>query len=353
MSSLDPTSPPARPAGPDPCPPGPPPSAKVRDGHGRRNAIVYIRQSTPQQVINNRESTSLQYGLEERAALLGWPRARIQVVDEDQGKSGRSAADRPGFQYLLAEVALGRVGMVLGLEMSRLARSNRDWHQLLEACAVFGTLLADQDGVYDPTDYNDRLLLGLKGAMSEAESHLLRSRMHDGLLNKARKGAVYNLAPIGYVKGPTGAFALDPDEQAQAVVRLVFEQFQRQGTGCGLLPHPVRPGIRIPVRPHAGPERGRLQWHRPNRVTLQSLLHHPVYAGFYRWGHRSVDSRKRVPGSRGPVARCVSPRTAWCCCRTTARPTSAPSSSGPTRSGYSRTGPAPIAWARRGTARRC
>jgi hypothetical protein len=163
-------------------------------------------------------------------------------------------------------------------------------------CALFQTLLADQDGVYDPTDSNDRLLLGLKGAMSEAELHLLRNRRHDGLLNKARKGEVYNHPPIGYVKGPTGAFVLDPDEQVQGVVRLVFEQFERQGTVCGLLRYLVQHGIRIPVRPHTGPERGQLQWHRPNRVTLQSLLHHPTYAGFYRWGHRSVDPRKKVPG---------------------------------------------------------
>ena len=164
MSSLDPTRPPA--VVPRPAPPGPPPSAKIRDTHLQRNALVYVRQSTAQQVVNNTESTDRQYGLEGRAALLGWPPARVRVVDDDQGKSGQSAADRPGFQYLLAEIALGHVGIVLGLEMSRLARSNKDWHQLLELCAIFRTLLADQDGVYDPTDYNDRLLLGLKSSIS-------------------------------------------------------------------------------------------------------------------------------------------------------------------------------------------
>src|SRR5947209_5826594 len=252
MSSLDPTRPSTRPAGPDTCPPGPAPSAKVRDGHVQRNAIVYIRQSTPQQVINNRESTSRQYSLEERATLLGWPPAHIRVVDDDQGKSGQQAADRPGFQYLLAEIALGHVGIVLGLEMSRLARSNRDWHQLLEVCAVFGTLLADTDGVYDPRDYNDRLLLGLKGAISEAELHLLRKRMHDGLLNKARRGEVYNHPPLGYVKSAEGGFALDPDEQAQAVVRLVFDQFDRLGAAHAVLCYLARNGIRLPVRPIHG-----------------------------------------------------------------------------------------------------
>jgi DNA invertase Pin-like site-specific DNA recombinase len=260
--------------------------------------VVYVRQSTPQQVLNHTESTERQYALARRAAQLGWLAEGVAIIDEDQGHSGASAQGRPGFQALLAQVALDQVGIVLGLEASRLARSNKDWHQLLEVCAIFQTLLADQDGVYDPTDYNDRLLLGLKGAMSEAELHLLRNRMHDGLLNKARKGEVYNHPPIGYVKGPAGAFVLDPDEQAQAVVRLVFEQFERQGTVCGLLRHLVQHGIRMLVRPHTGPERGQLQWHRPNRVTLQSLLHHPIYAGFYRWGHRSVDPRKKVPGRR-------------------------------------------------------
>jgi DNA invertase Pin-like site-specific DNA recombinase len=258
-----------------------------------------VRQSTPQQVINNTESTNLQYGLEGRAALLGWPPARVQVVDEDQGKSGRSAADRPGFQYLLAEIALGHVGIVLGLEMSRLARSNKDWHQLLEVCAVFDTLLADQDGVYDPRDYNDRLLLGLKGAISEAELHLLRKRMHDGLLNKARRGEVYNHPPIGYVRSAEGGFALDPDEQARAVVRLVFDQFDRLGTAHAVLRYLAGQGIRLPVRPFHGAGRGQLQWHRPNRTAVQGILEHPVYAGYYRWGCRAVDPRRKVAGRPG------------------------------------------------------
>jgi DNA invertase Pin-like site-specific DNA recombinase len=258
--------------------------------------VVYVRQSSPQQVLNNTESTERQYALDQRALQLGWPAESIAIIDEDQGHSGATAQGRPGFQALLAQVALDRVGIVLGLETSRLARSNKDWHQLLEVCAIFQTLLADQDGVYDPTDYNDRLLLGLKGALSEAELHLLRNRMHDGLLNKARKGEVYNHPPLGYVKGPTGAFVLDPDEQVQGVVRLIFEQFPRQGTVCGLLRYLVQHGILVPVRPIGGPQRGQLQWHRPNRVTLQSMLHHPIYAGFYRWGHRAVDGRKKVPG---------------------------------------------------------
>ena len=187
------------------------PSPKIRPWHLQRKAVVYIRQSTPQQVLDHRGSADRQYGLVHRAAALGWPQAGVEVVDEGQGRSGQTAEGRPGFQYLLAEVGLDHVGIIFGLEMSRLARSNKDWHQLLELFAIFRTLLADQDGLYDPTDYNDRLLLGLKGTMSEAELHVLRSRMYQGLLNKARRGEVFNHPPAGYVKLPTGAFALDPD----------------------------------------------------------------------------------------------------------------------------------------------
>jgi len=273
-------------------------SAKVKPDHLARKAIVYIRQSTAQQVLTNCESTARQYALDGRAVQLGWPAASVEIVDEDQGLSGRTAEGRAGFAYLLSEVALNHVGIILGLETSRLARSNKDWHQLLDLCAIFQTLLADQDGVYDPTQYNDRLLLGLKGTMSEAELHLLRNRMYEGLLHKARRGEVYNHPPIGYVKAADGRFALDPDEQVQGVVRLIFEQFERQRTVCGLLRYLVRQQILVPVRPHQRAERGQLQWRRPNRVTLQSLLHHPIYAGFYRFGHRAVDPRKKVPGRR-------------------------------------------------------
>jgi DNA invertase Pin-like site-specific DNA recombinase len=284
------------------------PPLKVKDWHRQRKAVVYIRQSTPQQVLENRESTDRQYSLVHRAALLGWPEDRVEIVDEDQGRSGQSAEGRLGFQYLLAEIGLDHVGLILGLEMSRLARSNKDWHQLLELCAIFRTLLADQDGLYDPTDYNDRLLLGLKGTMSEAELHILRSRMYQGLLNKARRGEVYNHPPAGYVKVPTGVFALDPDEQVQSVIHMIFEVFDRVGTIHGLLRHLVKHGIRMPIRPHAGPNRGQLEWHRPNRVTLQNLLRRPIYAGDYRWGHRAVDPRRRVAGRPG-TGRTVRPPT--------------------------------------------
>jgi len=271
-------------------------STKLERQHLERQAIVYVRQSSPQQVQENRESTARQYALVDRALALGWRREQIEVIDEDQGVSGRSVAGRLGFQRLLAEVGLDHVGLILGLEMSRLARSCKDWHQLLELCAVFQTLLGDQDGLYDPTDFNDRLLLGLKGTMSEAELHILKGRMYQGRMNKARRGELWVHAPIGYVKSPDGSFVFDPDEQAQSVVRLVFAEFLRLGTMYRLLHHLAQHDIRLPIRPLSGPNKGQLAWHRPNRATLLNMLHHPVYAGAYRYGHRPTDPRKRIAG---------------------------------------------------------
>jgi DNA invertase Pin-like site-specific DNA recombinase len=271
-------------------------SAKLKPWQLDRRAVVYVRQSTPQQVADHRESTARQYALADRAVELGWGRSQVLVIDEDLGRSGESAEGRPGFQRLLAEGALDHVGLILGLEMSRLARSCKDWHQLLELCARFRTLLADADGLYDPADYNDRLLLGLKGTMSEAELHILKERMYQGRLNKARRGELLSTPPIGYVRLPSGEWALDPDEQVQATVRLIFDQFDREATLHGLLRYLVHHGIRVPVRPHHGPNRGGLEWRRPNRVTLQNLLHHPSYAGAYRYGHRPIDPRRKRPG---------------------------------------------------------
>lgn len=276
-------------------------SEKIGDVHLQRAAIVYVRQSTQQQVLEHRESAARQYALADRAVALGWADAAVEVIDEDQGHSGSSAAGRSGFQRLLAEVSADRVGIILGLEMSRLARSCKDWHALLELCAIYQTLLADADGLYDPGDYNDRLLLGLKGTMSEAELHILKSRLQQGMWNKAERGELLNHPPIGYIRSLSardggGDYVIDPDEQVQAVVRLVFEQFTKRGSISGLLRWLVRHDVKLPVRPHFGANRGELEWRRPNRVTLLNLLHHPIYAGAYRWGHREVDPRKQVPG---------------------------------------------------------
>jgi DNA invertase Pin-like site-specific DNA recombinase len=208
---------------------------KVRAFHRERLAVVYVRQSTVQQVLDHQESTRLQYGLVSRAQALGWAADRILVIDEDLGKSGTSAEGRAGFQRLVSEVSLDHVGMIFGVEMSRLARSNKDWHQLLELCALFRTLIADLDGIYDPAHYNDRLLLGLKGTMSEAELHILKQRMHQGRLSKAQRGELQFALPIGYIWSPTGEIQFDPDEQVQQVVRLVFRTFDELGTLGGLV----------------------------------------------------------------------------------------------------------------------
>jgi DNA invertase Pin-like site-specific DNA recombinase len=261
-------------------------------------AIVYVRQSTVHQVAENRESTDRQYALVNRAIELGWPPERILVIDEDQGKSGASADNRFGFQRLLAEVSLDHVGLILGLEMSRLARSCKDWHQLLELCALFRTLLADQDGLYDPTDHNDRLLLGLTGIMSEAELHVLRGRMRQGLLNKVRRGEVFLDPPVGYVRSSNGGFDLEPDEQVGGVVRMVFDQFGRLGTIRKVLHHLLANGIRIGIRSHAGPDRGQLQWRLPTRDTITKMLQHPIYAGYYCYGRKQTDPRRKKPGRR-------------------------------------------------------
>jgi DNA invertase Pin-like site-specific DNA recombinase len=259
-------------------------------------AIVYVRQSTQHQVLEHRESTARQYALADRAIALGWPAAAVEVIDEDQGRSGSSAEGRSGFQRLLAAVSSDRVGIILGLEMSRLARSCKDWHALLELCAIYRTLLADADGLYDPSQYNDRLLLGLKGTMSEAELHILKSRLQQGMWNKAERGEVLNHPPIGYVRMPAGDFVIDPDEQVQSVVRIVFDQFTRRGSVNGLLRWLAHHDVKLPVRPHFGMNRGELEWRRANRVTLLGMLRHPIYAGAYRWGHRELDPRKKVPG---------------------------------------------------------
>jgi DNA invertase Pin-like site-specific DNA recombinase len=271
-------------------------SPKLRPWHLDRQAVVYVRQSTLQQVLDHKESTARQYALADRAVALGWPRERVTTIDDDLGKSGQSIEGRPGFQRLLAEVALDHVGLILGLEMSRLARSCKDWHQLLELCGRYRVLLADADGIYDPTEHSDRRLLGLHGVMNAAELHGLKQRMYQGKLNKARRGELLGTPPIGYLRVPTGEWAIDPDEQVQAVVRLIFDQFDREATRHGLLQDLVDHQVRIPVRLASGPSKGPLEWRRPNRVTLQNLLRHPSYAGAYRFGHRPTDPRKKQPG---------------------------------------------------------
>jgi DNA invertase Pin-like site-specific DNA recombinase len=283
---------------------------KISRHHQERLAIIYIRQSTPQQVERNQESTKLQYGLVDRACQFGWARETIVTIDDDLGRSGSTIEGRLGFQRLVAEVGLGHVGLVLGIEMSRLARSCRDWHQLLEICALFDTLIADVDGVYDPANYNDRLLLGLKGTMSEAELHIIKARMLAGRNAKARRGELGKPLPMGYLRRPSGEVALDPDEQAQGVIRLVFALFQRFRTVSGVLRYLVENDIKMPVRTAGGPAKGELEWRRPSRPSLGDLFGNPIYAGVYVYGVRSIDRRRHKPGRPGTGRRPPRPEDA-------------------------------------------
>src|SRR5580693_8564694 len=205
-------------------------ATKVRATHLARTAYLYVRQSTLRQVMENTESTQRQYALRQRAVALGWPVEAIVTIDSDQGQSGASAADREGFQHLVAEVGMGRAGIVLGLEVSRLARNNADWHRLLEICAMSATLICDEDGLYDPADFNDRLLLGLKGTMSEAELHFIRARLRGGQLSKARRGELRMGLPVGLVYDPAGNVVLDPDSGVQHAISHLFETFERTGS---------------------------------------------------------------------------------------------------------------------------
>lgn len=273
-----------------------PSESKVQDRHRDRLAVVYVRQSTMAQVTEHGESTRLQYGLAERAAGLGREPSRVLVIDEDLGHSASGAEERPGFQRLVSEVGLDHVGIVLGIEMSRLARSGREWHQLLELCALSGTLLGDMEAVYDPNAHNDRLLLGLKGTISEAELHLIRQRMWSGRIAKARRGELAIPLPAGFARRPSGEVILDPDEQVRTVVSLVFSLFDRIGTVGGVLAHLADNGIQIGFRLREGPDQGELQWRRPSRNVVQNMLRNPAYAGIYAYGRSSGDPRRRTPG---------------------------------------------------------
>jgi DNA invertase Pin-like site-specific DNA recombinase len=283
------------------------PNTQIHPHHRDRMVIVYVRQSTPQQTSRHPESTRLQYGLVHRAIALGWVQTQVHVIDDDLGKSGSSAQGRAGFQRLVSEVTLGHVGLVLGIEMSRLARSCRDWYQLLEVCGLFATLIGDEDGVYDPADYNDRLLLGLKGTMSEAELHLLKQRMLAGKRAKAERGELGMLLPRGYMRHASGAIIKDPDEQVQTTIALLFEQFERLGTLNGVLQYLVQHHILLPQRLRSGLCKGDLEWRRPNRGTLANLFHNPLYAGAYAYGRHPLDPKRRQPGYPGRGKRVAAP----------------------------------------------
>src|SRR4029077_12536989 len=233
---------------------------KVNAGHLKRNAYLYVRQSTLRQVFVNTESTKRQYGLRQHAVALGWPVERVIVIDSDLGQSGASAVDREGFQKLVTEVSLEKAGIVLGLEVSRLARNSTDWHRLLEICALADTLILDEDGIYDPTHFNDRLLLGLKGTMSEAELHVIRARLQGGLLNKAKRGELQCSLPVGFIYDAMKQPILDVDKQVQQSLRHFFETFHRIGSALGTVKAFRKQGLLFPRRPRHGVHKGDLHW---------------------------------------------------------------------------------------------
>jgi DNA invertase Pin-like site-specific DNA recombinase len=272
-------------------------SQKVTARHLTRNAYLYVRQSTLHQVVTNTESTARQYDLRSRAVALGWPQEQIVVIDSDLGQSGASAADREGFQRLVTEVGLGRAGVVMGLEVSRLARNNADWHRLLEISALADTLILDEDGLYDPAHFNDRLVLGLKGAMSEAELHVLKARLRGGILNKARRGELACGIPIGFVYGPNGKVVLDPDRQIQESVRVFFETFRRTGSALATVKAYRAQGLTFPRRIHTGPHRGEILWEPMVYTRAVWLLHNPRYAGAFFFG-RTRSRRGKALGGR-------------------------------------------------------
>jgi len=241
------------------------PDQKVTSTHLKRQAYCYIRQSTLKQVFENTESTKRQYALRERALSLGWPVAQIVTIDSDLGETAASVADRKGFQRLMTEVSLGHAGLVMGLEVSRLARNNADWARLLEICAITDTLILDEEGVYDPTDFNDRLLLNMKGTFSEVELHVLRSRLRGGALNKARRGEFKTRLPTGFVYDHNDKIILDPDKQVQQSFRLFFDIFQRTGAAFATVKAFARDDVKFPCRIHLGPNKGELKWQRLTR----------------------------------------------------------------------------------------
>jgi len=269
---------------------------KIQGWHRDRLAAVYVRQSSRQQVADHGEPARLQYGLTGRAPALGWPASRVMVIDEDLGRSAANAAERPGFARLVAELTMGHVGLVLGLEMSRLARAGRDWHQLIELCSLAGALLADADGVYDPNEYNDRLLLGLKGTMSQVELHLIKQRMASGRLAKAGRGELAVPLPAGLMRRPSGEVALDSDEQVQAVIRLVFGLFEQLGTVHAVLRFLVGHQVQIGMRERSGPGKGEVVWRAPHQQGLVNMLRNPAYAGIYAYGRSRTDRSRRLPG---------------------------------------------------------
>ena len=279
---------------------------KVTASHLARTAFLYVRQSTVRQVLTNTESTVRQYALRQRAVALGWSTDQIVTIDCDQGHSGASATDREGFQQLVAEVGMGRAGIVLGLEVSRLARNNADWHRLLEICGLSDTLICDEDGLYNPADFNDRLLLGLKGTMSEAELHFIRARLRGGQLSKARRGELPMPLPVGLVYDPAGKVVIDPDTGVQHAIRHLFSTFARTGSARATVQVFKDEGLSFPARVRSGPRKGELAWMPLRHWRVLRTLHNPRYAGAFAYGQ---SRGRKIPEGRMTVEKL--PREQW------------------------------------------
>jgi DNA invertase Pin-like site-specific DNA recombinase len=288
-------------------------SVKVTPAHLERSAVIYVRQSSPKQVRVNVESQHNQRALVDRALALGWQQARITVLDADLGQSGTSIAGREAFTHLTAEVALGHVGIIFGWEVSRLARNNADWYQLLDLAALVGTLIADVEGVYDARAYNDRLLLGLKGTMSEAELHMMRQRLEAGRLSKIRRGEYAQILPTGLVRQPDGQVALDPDEQVRHTIALVLTTFATLGSAYKTVRCLKRGGVLLPRRQVSGACQGQVLWKQPSAAAVLDILHNPAYAGAFVFGRRPVVQGRRRLGTQVP-ARVRTAQPAWLCC---------------------------------------
>lgn len=271
---------------------------KVTPRHLKRAALLYVRQSTMRQVFEKTESTKRQYALRDRAVALGWPRDEIVVVDGDLGHTATAAGDREGFERVVTEVGMGRVGMVLGLEVSRLARNSSDWHRLLEICALTETLILDEDGVYDPAHFNDRLLLGLKGQMSEAEIYVMKARLHGGILSKALRGELQVPLPTGLVYDTQLKVQRDPDQQVQESVTFLFTTFDRTGSATATMKAFRKNEVLFPRRVRKGPQKGALIWEPLHHQRVLQILHNPRYAGAFVWGRRK---ERRLPNGHTAV----------------------------------------------------
>jgi len=268
-------------------------STKISEEHLRLGAALYVRQSTSTQLREHQESTARQYALKDRLVAFGWPDDRVIVIDDDLGISGSGSAERPGFRRLLKLVTDQQVGIVLGLEMSRLARNSKDWHDLFEVCAIFHTLIADEDGVFDPQDPNDRLVLGLKGIIAEMELHTMKVRLERGRLNKAQRGELFHDVPVGYVLDEKGLPQLDPDESVRHVMKLFFDLFESLGSAHALFHHLAEQNIRLPFRKNQRDRASHIDWRLPGKTTVYELIKHPLYAGAYSYGRRKNYSNKR------------------------------------------------------------